>query len=366
MCAVHSPVYFSRDSRTRYSGAHTDTTFLTVIPCASAPGLEVLQPSTGRWLRPEAAGDAEPGADVMLLAGELLQVLGRGSYQAAVHRVVRPAGLTEPRISTPLLVRGSANVAVPDSMLPAFVAIACAAIGAEVLPAARAMNTSAQAWQKITMKDLWAALQFRAEPSDETPLAHSRLGQEHEIRQIFGPFAPAGLNVLSLDPLLVRLHGFASAADCRTIIEKASASMAESKTWGSADEQDEASGVRKSSTAWVSDGSLPLLEVLTARVAVLSGLPSTFMEKWQVRAGGRVATYHSWGVRKTSLVECLTPQLQGWCKPRLNCATVLCVRVVRDCCRCIAWLMADLSLSFFPGAGELAGIQRLRRRIKGI
>ncbi|CAN0423954.1 unnamed protein product, partial [Ectocarpus sp. 13 AM-2016] len=62
------------------AGTHTDTTFLTVIPCASAPGLEIIQPSTGRWVRPEASRDCRPGSDVMLLAGELLQVFGRGRY----------------------------------------------------------------------------------------------------------------------------------------------------------------------------------------------------------------------------------------------------------------------------------------------
>lgn len=265
-------------------GAHTDTTFLTVIPCASAPGLEILEPSTGRWIRPEAAGDAIPGADVMLLAGELLQVLGQGRYQAAVHRVVRPVGLLEPRVSTPLLVRGNANVAVTETILPGLAREGVDPDGARVVSIGRERGTATagEALQRVTMRDLWIALQFKAEPSDETPLAQSHVGREDELRRNFSPFAPKGLSVLSVDPLLVRLNAFASPAVCEEIIARGSGSMLESKTWGGVDSQDESVGLRKSSTTWVADESSPLLEVLTAKVCALSGLPSTFMEKWQV------------------------------------------------------------------------------------
>lgn len=225
-----------------------------------------------------------PGADVMLLAGELLQVLGQGEYQAAVHRVVRPLGLQEPRVSTPLLVRGIPHVAVHDTMLPASLSVG-AATGARVLPTDGAEDTATatELSQGITMRDLWEALQFRAAPSDDTPLARSHVGWEKELRRDFAPFAPKGLSVLSVDPLLVRLNGFASPAMCEEIIALGAGSMSESKTWGGADSQDESIGVRKSSTTWVADSSLPLLDGLTARVSALSGLPSTFMEKWQVR-----------------------------------------------------------------------------------
>ncbi len=325
-------------------GAHTDTTFLTVIPCASVPGLEILNPATKRWVRPEAARSCRPGdSDVMLLAGELLQVFGRDRYQAAVHRVVRPAGATEPRVSTPLLLRGAGGVTVRDSMLPPAVtsrfeehslhaarrvegvrpmtagAAAAAGAAAEEVPPDEADGGGAR---KLTMTDLWRALQFRggasstdasgggggAEREPESgglpracsvdapsslsspppppphlpPLAQAQT--EEQIRKCFEPFARDGVTVLSVDPLLVRLHGFASEEECNMIIAQGLGTLEESTTWGGADAQAETDGTRSSTTTWLADESLaPLLATLTERVSGMSGLPSTFMEKWQVR-----------------------------------------------------------------------------------
>lgn len=347
-----------------HAGAHTDTTFLTVIPCASAPGLEILQPSTGRWVRPEAARNCRPGSDIMLLAGELLQVFGRGRYQAAVHRVVRPAGLVEPRVSTPLLVRGAAGVTIRDSMLPPSItarlsgkhstggggggggeagrmgAGARAGAGAGVVgrdggaavPQQPSSSTSTldEGEGRLTMTDVWAALQFRgggsSSPSEDAdvggngglgrggggevgvvdavgerepdnhvidshsssaavaatpPLAQART--EEQIRRRFAPFAPGGVTVLSVDPLLVRLHGFASPEECATIIDRGSWDLIESTTWGGSDAQTETDEQRASATTWLKDDELaPLLESLTDRVCGMSQLPSAFMEKWQV------------------------------------------------------------------------------------
>ncbi|CAM9991354.1 unnamed protein product, partial [Hapterophycus canaliculatus] len=312
-------------------GAHTDTTFLTVIPCASAPGLEIMQPSTGRWVRPEAARKCQPGCDVMLLAGELLQVLGRGRYQAAVHRVVRPAGLVEPRVSTPLLVRGRAGAVVRDSMLPPAVTDRLeersggSRHGGGVREKGFPPSTPEEEGGKLTMTDLWAALQFRGGATSGTgddyddeghsfhggggssgegprsvpsspPLAQAKT--EEQIQRRFGPFARDGVSVLSIDPLLVRLHGFVSAEECEAIINQGFATFKESTTWGGADAQAEADLLRTSSTTWLADDSLapllgargtPLLESMTDSVCGMSGLPSAFMEKWQVaryRPGG--------------------------------------------------------------------------------
>lgn len=282
-------------------GSHTDTTFLTVIPCTPAPGLEILQPSTGRWLRPEAAGSCRPDADVMLLAGELLQVFGRGRYRAAVHRVVRPAGLTAPRVSTPFLVRGALRASIMDSMLPG---AAVAKVGAEDVAAPAdgggGRGDEAADCKRLSMADLWTALEIRGGATgeghdeasggdrgvdDESPLARdSGSESEEEIRMAFARFAPGGVTVLSVDPLLVRLHGFASRTDCDAIMAHASEDVAESTTWVSADVQGESNELRKSATTWIADSSLPLLERLTAMVCGMSGLPSAFMEMWQVGA----------------------------------------------------------------------------------
>ena len=265
----------------------------------------------------------------MLLAGELLQVFGEGGgYQAAVHRVVRPENMPEPRVSTPLLVRGVAGVPIQDALLPEVVrGILGEGVGenrpeqakqAEGVSGGeggggageeRGEGRERERGQQLTMTDLWAALQFRggiseggdsggdgemvdsdSEGAGSSLLARSRLSDSgDDIRRTFAPFARNGVDgvtVLSVEPLLVRLRGFVSSADCATIVEHASGGegLAESTTWGGADAQDESNGLRSSSTTWVADCALPLLEELTARVSEMSGLPSTFMEKWQVCA----------------------------------------------------------------------------------
>ena len=266
----------------------------------------------------------------MLLSGELLQVFGRDRYQAAVHRVVRPAGATEPRVSTPLLVRGASGVVIRDSMLPPAVTArfkehskeARRVDGLRETEAATSTTSSSsdegERKGRLTMTDLWRALQFRGgalsdedcgggigsgevgglegfgggvvgedssspSPSPSPPLAEAQT--EEQIRRCFEPFARGGVTVLSVDPLLVRLHGFASSEECALIIAEGLGTLEESTTWGGADAQAETDGLRSSTTTWLADDSIaPLLETLTERVSGMSGLPSGFMEKWQVRA----------------------------------------------------------------------------------
>lgn len=281
----------------------------------------------------------------MLLAGELLQVFGRGRYQAAVHRVVRPAGLVEPRVSTPLLVRGAGRVTIRDSMLPSsFTAKLSekqssgergagplrAGAGAGVVqresgaaaPSSSAASTPDEGKGQLTMTDMWAALQFSvggprkssdaadggvgdngggddalerdpaekqyspSSPSSSATPPLARAKTEEEILRQFTPFAPGGVTVLSVDPLLVRLTGFASPEECATIIDRGSGALIESTTWGGSVAQAETDGQRTSATTWLKDDDLaPLLESLTGRVSGMSRLPSAFMEKWQVREG---------------------------------------------------------------------------------
>ena len=84
-------------------GAHTDTSFFTLVPFARVPGLEVLDPSLQRWVCPEADTVSKgEGHLVLAMPGEFLEVASHGSFQASVHRV---RGGSEKRVSTPLLVR---------------------------------------------------------------------------------------------------------------------------------------------------------------------------------------------------------------------------------------------------------------------
>lgn len=268
--------------------AHTDTTFLTAIPCTPTPGLEILHGKTGRWVRPEAAGGVQAGSDVIILAGEILQVLAQGVYSAAVHRVVRPAGVPHPRVSTPLLLRGDPGIKIPD---PLFSGLPGRGVAAARGARASREEDDGDARGKspggsppgVTVGDLWAALQFRVLPSDQSQPVLVRRLREDEIGDAFGEFAPGGLSILSVDPLLVRLRGFATPGECRELVGEASASMSESTTWGGNESQHRSTPQRKSTTTWIPDSSLELLERWTARVSELCGLPPSFMEKWQVR-----------------------------------------------------------------------------------
>ncbi|CAN0534335.1 unnamed protein product, partial [Scytosiphon promiscuus] len=69
------------------------------------------------------------------------------------------------------------------------------------------------------------------------------------------------VTVLSVEPLLVRLHGFVSREECSAIMAEASVGggLAESTTWGGADAQDDSNGLRSSSTTWIADCALLLL-----------------------------------------------------------------------------------------------------------
>lgn len=219
----------------------------------------------------------------MILAGDLLEVLGKGRYRAAVHRVVRPAGLSKSRVSTPLFLRGSAGSTVLRSLLPHFLDGGFPWGSGERIKVET--STGVEKSSGIPMVELQSLLRSWSPPSEYSPFLLARRADEIEVRETFEAFAPDGLHVISVDPLLVRLNGFASRDECEALIQKASPSMTESTTWTDGDSQHESSPVRISSTTWMADSSLQLLEEWTTRVCSMSGLPASFMEKWQVRRG---------------------------------------------------------------------------------
>lgn len=113
-------------------GAHTDSSFVTIVPVAAISGLEVYDEEAERWYRPElkarrhwvteqeARGkdptllhEQSDGGDglpwycryVAIVPGEHLQLCTRNEVPCAVHRVV--AGKGRPaRLSAPILLRG--------------------------------------------------------------------------------------------------------------------------------------------------------------------------------------------------------------------------------------------------------------------
>jgi isopenicillin N synthase-like dioxygenase len=93
-------------------GSHTDTSFLTVSPCASVSGLEVQDLQTGEWMRPEEqplgagyehVGSGSRSRRVVIFAGEMLEAVTKHRYRACVHRVLSPE--IGKRVSCPFLIR---------------------------------------------------------------------------------------------------------------------------------------------------------------------------------------------------------------------------------------------------------------------
>jgi hypothetical protein len=100
-------------------GAHTDTTFATIVPAAAVSGLEVYDEDSLQWYRPELnarkhAKSIDPKGEMdakfpwhcrylIVMPGELLQLTSRNNIPAAVHRVV--AAPDTPRLSAPVLLR---------------------------------------------------------------------------------------------------------------------------------------------------------------------------------------------------------------------------------------------------------------------
>jgi isopenicillin N synthase-like dioxygenase len=100
-------------------GAHSDTSFVTIVPAAKVSGLEVFDEDSLQWYRPELnarkhAKTLDPTGTMdgqypwhsrylIVMPGELLQLTSRNNIPAAVHRVV--AAVDSPRLSAPVLLR---------------------------------------------------------------------------------------------------------------------------------------------------------------------------------------------------------------------------------------------------------------------
>ena len=98
------PTSDAADARVSF-GAHTDTSFVTLGLASGTSGLEMLDRQRMRWEGVEAGS----GSDMVVFTGEFLQVLSRGAFEAAAHRVV---ARSSERISCPFIVRGRARAVI--------------------------------------------------------------------------------------------------------------------------------------------------------------------------------------------------------------------------------------------------------------
>lgn len=131
LCSYSDEREDASDSREVF-GAHTDSSFVTIVPVAAVSGLEVYDEEEEKWYRPELKARAhweaellkygkdpsllmEEGAGgeqipwhsryVAIMPGEHLQLATRDEVPSAVHRVVSGKG-RPPRLSAPILLRG--------------------------------------------------------------------------------------------------------------------------------------------------------------------------------------------------------------------------------------------------------------------
>jgi len=87
---------------------HEDINLITLIPMASADGLQVKD-LNGKW----HDVPCDPGS-ISINAGDMLDMLTKGYYPATPHRVINPQriAMSKPRMSMPLFVHAKADVAL--------------------------------------------------------------------------------------------------------------------------------------------------------------------------------------------------------------------------------------------------------------
>jgi isopenicillin N synthase-like dioxygenase len=96
----YPPLNYEEEEECVRAAAHEDIVLLTILPAATAPGLQVMD-SKGVWH--EVACD--PGA-LVFNAGDMLQMATNGFYKSTTHRVVNPLGedALKSRYSMPLFL----------------------------------------------------------------------------------------------------------------------------------------------------------------------------------------------------------------------------------------------------------------------
>jgi isopenicillin N synthase-like dioxygenase len=94
------------------AAAHEDINLITLLPAATATGLEILD-NRGNWHEvPCAMGD------LVVNVGDMLQLASQGYYRSTTHRVVNPVGalVGRSRYSMPLFLHPRPEVVLADGI----------------------------------------------------------------------------------------------------------------------------------------------------------------------------------------------------------------------------------------------------------
>ena len=94
------------------AAAHGDINFITLLPTATAPGLQV-QDLKGHW----HDVPCDPGAIVVNIA-DMLSIVSQGYYPSTIHRVCNPVGeaAKQSRLSMPLFLHGQEDVMLTPTL----------------------------------------------------------------------------------------------------------------------------------------------------------------------------------------------------------------------------------------------------------
>jgi isopenicillin N synthase-like dioxygenase len=92
------------------AAAHEDINLITLLPAATAPGLQVKD-AKGNWVNIAC----DPGS-LAINAGDMLQMASGGYYVSTTHQVVNPNGpeAKKPRYSMPLFLHPRKDVKLSD------------------------------------------------------------------------------------------------------------------------------------------------------------------------------------------------------------------------------------------------------------
>jgi len=92
------------------AAAHEDINLITLLPAATAPGLQVKDTS-GNWLDIPC----DPG-QIIINSGDMLQMASQGYYKSTTHQVVNPRGPEAklPRFSMPLFLHPRPEVRLSE------------------------------------------------------------------------------------------------------------------------------------------------------------------------------------------------------------------------------------------------------------
>ncbi|HRK02320.1 MAG TPA: 2OG-Fe(II) oxygenase family protein [Oligoflexia bacterium] len=107
----YPPLSGAEESGAIRAAAHEDINLITLLPAATAPGLQVKD-LDGNWHEVEC----DP-CDIAVNSGDMLQMASGGYYVSTTHRVVNPTGALAKtsRYSMPLFLHPAGNVRLSPS-----------------------------------------------------------------------------------------------------------------------------------------------------------------------------------------------------------------------------------------------------------